>query len=88
MDNIQTLTENHHTDDKRARLESDDGEFDEELALPDPISIIDIGDGPVAIALSDDEVESTTLFPKLLNGVIISFFSIWENWPPIYQHPL
>ncbi|XP_044748826.1 phospholipase D2 isoform X3 [Coccinella septempunctata] len=60
MDNIQVVTDEHHeqAEDKRPRLESDDGEFDEELALPDPISIIDIGDGPVAIALSDDEVEA------------------------------
>ncbi|KAL3266697.1 hypothetical protein HHI36_010859 [Cryptolaemus montrouzieri] len=45
-------------DNIRTRLESDDGEFDDELALPDPISIIDIGDGPVAVATSDDEMEA------------------------------
>lgn len=60
MDGIHVPNDEHQeqAEDKRARLESDDGEFDEELALPDPISIIDIGDGPVAVAMSDDEAES------------------------------
>lgn len=39
-------------------LESDDGEYDDELDLPDRIEIIDMGDGPVAIHPStDDEID-------------------------------
>ncbi|XP_060530761.1 phospholipase D2 isoform X2 [Cylas formicarius] len=34
-----------------------DGDYDDELGVPDSIKIVDIGDGPVAIENSDDELE-------------------------------
>ncbi|XP_050299678.1 phospholipase D2 [Anthonomus grandis grandis] len=49
-----------------------DGDYDDELGIPESIKVVDIGDGPVAIENSDDELEDDSCeggipFSKLHN---------------------
>lgn len=38
-----------------------DGDYDDKLGVPESIKIVDIGDGPVAIENSDDELHGKTV---------------------------
>lgn len=40
-----------------------DGDYDDELGIPDTLQVVDMGDGPVAIENSDVELEG--IFSKI-----------------------
>lgn len=44
-----------------------DADYDDVLEIPDSITVVDIGDGPVAIENSDDELNGTEPNLKISN---------------------
>lgn len=57
MDNDEENGEFNELSLTRPSLGSD-GDYDDELGVPETIKLVDMGDGPVAIVNSDEELES------------------------------
>lgn len=68
MNNLEKIDENDETIDMSLTRPSlgSDGDYDDDLEVPDSIKIVDMGNGPVAIENSEDENE----------GIYVTFFYI------------
>ncbi|KAJ8985396.1 hypothetical protein NQ317_007554 [Molorchus minor] len=56
MENVEENEESNEMSLTRPSLGSD-GDYDDELGVPESIKLVDMGDGPVAIVNSDEELE-------------------------------
>lgn len=57
---VETMNENEDQNDMSLTRPSlgSDADYDDDLEVSDSIQIVDMGDGPVAIENSEDEIES------------------------------